>query len=364
MRTEDFDYGLPPERIAQRPPARRADARLLAADLATGAVEHGSVGDLVRHLAPGDLLVVNDTRVRPARVWARRPSGGRVELLMLGPAGEDARVWRAMVNPARKLKPGDELVLEDGLVQLSALERPDGPDGAPGPEWLLRWGDEDGAPGPEELLERLGRMPLPPYVERARGGDDPDEELDRERYQTVYARETGAVAAPTAGLHLTEALLGELAERGVELARVTLHVGIGTFRPVSVERAEEHRMHEERFEVSREAADAVAAARARGGRVVAVGTTSVRALEASADGAGGVRPGSGETRLFLLPGAPFRVVDALMTNFHMPRSTLLMLVCAFAGRERTLALYREALEQGYRFLSYGDAMLLTGRARD
>lgn len=354
MRTADFDYELPPERIAQEPVSPRDAARLLVHRLGADETRHLRVRDLAELLAPGDLLVLNDTRVLAARLFVQRPSGARVELLFLEPVGE-AGAWRAMARPARKLRAGEELRLEDGTLVLRAVRRLVDEGGRPGPEWIV-------APLPggceiPELLERAGRVPLPPYIHRA-DDLDPRDELDRERYQTVYAREPGAVAAPTAGLHLTEELLARLAERGVERATVTLHVGPGTFRPVETEHMEEHRMHAERFHLPEETCAAVARCRARGGRVVCVGTTTVRVLESRASEDGALAPGSGSTDLFLLPGHRFRCVDALLTNFHLPRSTLLALVCAFGGTERVLALYREAVERGYRFYSYGDAMLL------
>ncbi|HVS19649.1 MAG TPA: tRNA preQ1(34) S-adenosylmethionine ribosyltransferase-isomerase QueA, partial [Planctomycetota bacterium] len=310
-----------------------------------------SARELAEVLEPGDLLGVNDTRVRSARLLGRRASGGAVELLLL--EREPGGRWRSLVKPAGRLGPGERLELEGGALAARLVERARGADGALAPEWWLTLeGDGD----PEALIERHGRMPLPPYILRARG-ETPDEPGDRDAYQTVFARAPGAVAAPTAGLHFTPELLAALAARGVERAHVTLHVGLGTFQPVAVEDTDAHRMHSERYELSEATARAVEAARARGGRVVAVGTTSVRVLESCADDEGRLRPGSGDTALFLVPGARFRVVDALLTNFHLPRSTLLMLVSAFAGRERVLRLYAEAIERGYRFYSYGDAQL-------
>ncbi len=356
MKLSDFDYELPPERIAQRPAGKRDAARLLVHDVAADATEHRTFADLPLLLRAGDLLVLNDTRVLPARLYGRRASGGAVEFLFLEPVAPGATAWTAMVNPARKLKPGEVVTLEGGALEARLLERP-------GDEWHveLRAPDDPDA-NVVALLERHGRMPLPPYIERgdrARRLDPPAEDtLDRERYQTVYAARAGAVAAPTAGLHFTRELLAELEDRGVHRATVTLHVGAGTFLPVAAENVEDHEMHAERFTLPAETVEAVRAARAAGGRVVAVGTTSVRVLE---HGGGELVPGTGETRLFLRPGSPFRVVDAMLTNFHLPRSTLLMLVSAFAGRERVLRLYREAIERGYRFYSYGDAMLLSGR---
>ncbi len=360
MRTSDFDYGLPPELIAQEPLEPRDAARLLVHRIGDGGHEHRRVHELPELLAPGDLLVVNDARVLAARLFARRPSGGRVELLFVEPLGpgERGERWLALVRPAKKPVPGEALEVEGAPERLIAIRRVPGPGGEPGPEWELELAN-GGQGALLALLERAGRMPLPPYIERATEGD-PRAAADRERYQTVFAARPGAVAAPTAGLHFTPELLARLAARGVERATITLHVGPGTFRPVESERVEDHPMHAERYEIPQATVAAVEAARARGGRVVAVGTTAVRTLEASCDDAGRLRAGAGRTDLFLVPGARFRVVDALLTNFHLPRSTLLMLVSAFAGRERILALYAEAIAERYRFFSYGDAMLLLG----
>jgi len=358
VKLSDFDYELPPERIAQAPAAVRDEARLLVHERAAARTQHRRVRELGELLRAGDLLVLNDTRVLRARLFARRASGGRVELLLVEPSGVPGAVrgegeWRALVHPARRLRADEGLALEGGPERVRLLAREHAPDGTPAMEWRVRLEDAAGnVLDAQEVMARAGHVPLPPYVTR------PDAETDVERYQTVYARVPGAVAAPTAGLHFTPALLADLAARGIERASVTLHVGPGTFQPVKSANVAEHVMHAERFELPPETAAAVRATRARGGRVVAVGTTVVRVLESSAEPGGEVRPGRGETRLFLVPGAEFRVTDALLTNFHLPRSTLLMLVCAFAGRERVLALYQEALAQGYRFYSYGDAMLL------
>ncbi len=350
MRVDDFRYELPPGAIAQEPAEPRDSARMLVHEVAGARTRHRRIADLVDELAPEDLLVVNDTRVRPARLFGRRSSGGRVELLLIAPAPGGA--WRAMVRPARKLRVGEEFEVDGGWTA-RALEREG--DGA---FWSIELRDPSDPSGSvPELLERAGRMPLPPYITREPEGD-PRDGMDRERYQTVYARESGAVAAPTAGLHFTPELLDELRGRGVRRAEVTLHVGLGTFLPVTAERLEDHRMHAETYTVPESTAQAVAACRRAGGRVIAVGTTSVRALESCAQVGGELVAGSGDTRLFLKPGDRFRVVDGLLTNFHLPCSTLLMLVSAFAGRERTLSLYLEALELGYRFYSYGDAMML------
>jgi S-adenosylmethionine:tRNA ribosyltransferase-isomerase len=336
MLTRDFDYDLPLDRIAQRP-APRGESRLLVVD-AAGAERHRRVRDLPSLLRAGDLMVVNDTRVIPARLYARRPEGGRVELLLVEKTGEQE--WEALVKPGRKARTGTRLELDGGpSIEILGEREEDG-------RRRLRFS----APV-EPHLDRLGHVPLPPYIKR------PDEAADRERYQTVYARNPGAVAAPTAGLHLTDEILDAVRARGARVAAVTLHVGIGTFKPVTAELVHEHRMERERYEVPAETAAALAATRAAGGRVVAVGTTVVRTLEGAAAAHGGtVAPGAGATDLFITPGFRFQVIDALLTNFHLPRSTLLMLVSAFAGRERTLAAYAEAVAAGYRFYSYGDAM--------
>jgi S-adenosylmethionine:tRNA ribosyltransferase-isomerase len=357
VRLEDFDYELPPGLIAQRPAEPRDAARLFVHARASGRSEHVRVSDLPRFLGAGDLLVVNDTRVLPCRLFGRRASGGRVELLFVEPAGRPDRAWWALANPARRLKPGEVLGLEGGPLRARMLERPLREDGSPADEWLVALEDPD-APedGVTELLERHGRVPLPPYIERAAEGAPPDES-DRARYQTVYARVPGAVAAPTAGLHFTPELLDALAARGVARAAVTLHVGLGTFQPVKPEHLLEGRLHAERFVLPAATVAAVAATRRAERRIVAVGTTSARVLESAAHHRP-LAPCAGTTDLFLKPGATFEVVDALLTNFHLPRSSLFMLVCAFLGTERARALYAEAIAERYRFYSYGDAMLL------
>ena len=362
MKLSDFDYELPPERIAQRPAEPRDAARLLVHDVPRDATSHAIVRELPRFLEPGDLLVVNDTRVRPARLFGRRGSGGAVELLVLG-RGKEPGTWRAMVRPAKRLREGELLELEAGALRGRALRREPDEQGELGAEWLFEIADvQDPDRAVEDCLERFGRMPLPPYIERSRDPASPREE-DTASYQTIFARVAGAVAAPTAGLHFTEVLLADLERRGIEFARITLHVGAGTFQPVATEAIVDHRMHAEELRVDAAAAGAIERARARGGRVVAVGTTSARAIESACDATGVVRPFAGSTRLFVVPGYRLRAVDALLTNFHLPRSTLLMLVSAFAGRERILALYAEAIAHGYRFYSYGDAMLLLGERR-
>ncbi len=343
LNISDFDYFLPPELIAQKPLPERDASRLLVLDRASGAVQHRVFRDLPDLLNPGDLVVVNRSRVIPARLLGHRSKGGEAEILLVRDRGEGR--WEAMVRPGRHLRPGQRVTIDDDLsvvIESEAL----GEDGRRQVRLLSQRRDIAGA------LERCGHVPLPPYVRR------PDRPEDRERYQTVYAREPGSIAAPTAGLHFTPSILERLRGRGVATAEVVLHVGPGTFRPVTAPRVEDLRVPPEPYVLPPETAQAVAQARARGGRVVAVGTTSVRTLEASAAGGGGAAAGTGEIALVIVPGFRFEVVDALVTNFHLPRSSLLLLVSAFAGRERVLAAYAEAVRTGYRFYSYGDAMLI------
>lgn len=340
MNTSDFYYELPQELIAQTPPADRAASRLLLYDRSTRSITDGVFSDVASHLHPGDVLVRNTTRVIPARlIGVREDTGGHMEFLLLRRAEGDR--WECLAKPARRARPGQEYRVGDGL-RVRVL----GDTGAEGGKLVeLLY---DGIL--EEVLDRVGQTPLPPYItERL---EDP------ERYQTVYARERGSAAAPTAGLHFTQALLDRLRAQGVRIVDVLLHVGLGTFRPVSAERVEDHHMHAEYCEVTAEAARAINEARAAGGRVVAVGTTSVRTLESAATPDGLVQPFAGQTSIFITPGYAFRAVDALITNFHLPESTLLMLVSAFAGREEMLRVYRHAVQQRYRFFSFGDAMLI------
>jgi len=338
MKRTDFYYHLPEELIAQQPLAQRSASRLLCMERSSGRLSDSRFSDLPDLLNPGDLLVFNNTEVIPARLYARKATGGRVEILVERLL--NARECLAQVRASKSPKAGGTLILEDGR-ELLVLERQDG-------FFHLR----SAAADLMQLLKNLGHMPLPPYITRE------DTDADRRRYQTVYAEKPGAVAAPTAGLHFDEELLERLNYKGIESTAVTLHVGAGTFQPVRVEDIEDHKMHAEWLEVSRAACDAVAAARARGGRVVAVGTTAVRSLETAAQD-GVLQPWSGDSRIFIYPPYRFRVVDAMITNFHLPESTLLMLVSAFAGHENTLAAYRHAVAQRYRFFSYGDATLLT-----
>jgi S-adenosylmethionine:tRNA ribosyltransferase-isomerase len=353
MKASEFDYELPASAIAQSPVEPRDAARLMVHHRAADATEHRIVRDLPAILASGDLLVVNDTRVRPARLYGRRASGGQIELLLLA---RERDLWRAMVRPAKKLEPGAVFELEEGAVTARAVSRVVDEEGDVGAEWLLELAPHARFASLDEALEAAGRMPLPPYIRRARE-NDPCATDDRRRYQTVFARESGAVAAPTAGLHFTPELLSALEHAGVHVASVTLHVGVGTFQPLQTDDLDAHRMHAEDFVLPQATVAAIEAARARGRRVIAIGTTSARVLESCADEAGRLSAGAGSTRLFIRPGRPFRVIDGLLTNFHLPRSTLLVLVSALAGRERVLRLYAEALERGYRFYSYGDAQL-------
>lgn len=362
MKLSDFDYELPPDRIAQTPPERRDQSRMLVYERSADAVHHARIADLPEWLREDDLLVVNDTRVLPARLHARRETGARVEFLLLERLPVPTWCWSALVHPARKLREGERVWIEESEFSVRMGVRPRDAAGRVLRSWPIEFLGPDGRPieregDGEALLEAHGQMPLPPYIERTSEMAESVGAMDRERYQTVFARVPGAVAAPTAGLHLTEALLEELEGRGVRRAAVTLHVGAGTFQPVREDDVREHRMHSEVYELSAATADALAACRTAGGRVVAVGTTSARVLETCArDGAPAAA--SGRTSIFILPGHEFRCVDVLLTNFHLPRSTLLMMISALVGRERTLELYREAVERGYRFYSYGDAMLI------
>ena len=341
MNVSDFHFDLPDELIARYPLKQRSASRLLSLDGLSGKTEHRQFTDLPNLLQPGDLLVFNNTRVIPARLFGQKETGGRVEVLVERLLAE--RDFLAHAKASKALKEGQKVILEDGST-LTMVGREDA---------LFRF-VYDGAGVLLDVLERIGHMPLPPYMERE------DDLSDRERYQTVYAREAGAVAAPTAGLHFDDALLEALKAKGVEFAYVTLHVGAGTFQPVRVDKLEDHVMHSEVAHVPQETVDAVHQARARGGRVVAVGTTSVRSLE-SASRAGRLHTFRGETDIFIYPGYRFQTVDAMITNFHLPESTLIMLVSAFAGYTNIMSAYRDAVEQRYRFFSYGDAMFLAAQ---
>jgi S-adenosylmethionine:tRNA ribosyltransferase-isomerase len=354
MLVRDFDFDLPADLIAQEPAADRGLARLMVLPRVNGAIVHGEVAGLPGFLRAGDLLVVNDTRVFPARLLGRRvPSGGAVECLLIAridadetPGGSGER-WEALMHPGQKLKPRAGVVFDGpATIHGEVLERR-----FFGRRAIRLWTDDGSSV--QDAVDRIGHVPLPPYIRRD------DRPSDRERYQTVFARTRGSIAAPTAGLHFSPPLLTALRTRGVEIAEITLHVGYGTFQPVRVEQVEDHRIEPERYEISEPAALAVNQALDEGRRVIAVGTTTTRTLEAVArEHAGRVVPGAGTTGLFIFPGFDFRVIAGLLTNFHLPQSSLLMLVAAFAGRERVLAAYRDAVRSRYRFYSYGDAMLM------
>lgn len=350
MFASDFDFDLPDELIAQEA-APRGQSRLLVLDRATGALHDSGVGRLPLFLRPGDLLVVNNTRVFAARLLGHRvPSGGAVECLLLKKVAKDvsgAETWEALMHPGQKLKAGAAVRFENAgsAIDGEVLDR----------HFFGRRTIRLAAPpgiSLDTLIDEIGHIPLPPYIRR------PDTLADRERYQTVFAAQRGSVAAPTAGLHFTSGILEQLSSRGVERVEITLHVGYGTFKPLRTENVEEHVVDPEHYEIGEAAADAIGRARREGRRIIAVGTTTTRALEDAARQDGGVHPGAGEATTFIYPGFEFRVISGLLTNFHLPKSSLLMLVAAFAGRERVLAAYRHAVEQRYRFYSYGDAMLI------
>jgi len=346
MKRSEFSYHLPSELIAQYPLPERSASRLLCLEGDSGEVAHRYFTDMLRLLQPEDLLVFNDTRVIPARLWGQKQTGGKLEILVERLTGSHTAL--AHIRASRSPRAGSWILLSPR-------------EGAPPSHYRLQVTGRDGAlyslttrdgPALADILNEIGHMPLPPYIER------PDERADHERYQTVFATREGAVAAPTAGLHFSEALLARIDEMGVRRATVTLHVGAGTFQPVRVDDIEEHPMHAEFIEVDQAACDAVAATRSRGGRVIAVGTTAVRSLESASRG-GSLQPFTGDTDIFIYPGYKFHVVDAMVTNFHLPESTLLMLVSAFAGKGHIMSAYQQAIEQKYRFFSYGDAMFIT-----
>ena len=341
MKKSDFYYDLPEELIAQTPLLQRDHSRLMTLDRKTGKVSHEHFYNLVDHLVPGDCLVINDTRVLPARLYGQKTGGGSaaVEVLLLDNVGGD--LWDCIVYPGRRLKEGATISFGDG--QLTAVVEGVKPDG----NRLIRFSYEGIF---LEHLERLGTMPLPPYIK--------EKLQDQERYQTVYSRENGSAAAPTAGLHFTPELLEKIRKKGVDIVRITLHVGLGTFRPVKEEEITDHVMHSERYCVTEDAARRINATRARGGRVICVGTTSCRTLETVTDEQHVTHPGSGSTSIFIYPGYRFKGVDAIITNFHLPESTLIMLVSAFSTREIVLAAYEDAVRERYRFFSFGDAMFL------
>jgi S-adenosylmethionine:tRNA ribosyltransferase-isomerase len=354
LNVSEFDFDLPADLIAQEPPAERGTSRLLALDRSSGRISHHQFSDLPSLLDAGDVIVVNDTRVFPARLIGKRlPGGGAAECFLVRPVEavpheDGAETWAALVHPGQRLRDGSRMVFESGDRRLHAAVT-----GMHfhGRRTVRLWTDDKTAV--RDAVDALGHVPLPPYIKRD------DVAADRERYQTVYARERGSIAAPTAGLHFTPALFDALAAKGVTKLPVTLHVGYGTFQPIRVDRVEDHEMEPERYEVSVETAAALSKARREGRRIIAVGTTSTRTLESLSIGStGGVPPGTGETGLFIHPGHQFRMASGMVTNFHLPRSSLLMLVSAFGGREAVLAAYREAVAKGYRFYSYGDAMVV------
>lgn len=342
MRFSDFDYFLPPELVAQTPAARRDASRLMILDRVEASISETVFSGIAGLFRPGDLLVLNDTRVIPARLLGKKESGGRIEVFLVRRVAGPDETWICLLKSSKKPRPGTVISLPGGMEAV-VLDRRDEE------TWLLAFSPAQGFDG---WLEEHGNMPLPPYVRRNAGSED------RSRYQTVFARVSGAVAAPTAGLHFTDELLGELGSLGVAMATLTLHVGLGTFLPVRVDDVLEHRMHREFFSIPGETAAAVAERKKGKGRVIALGTTTTRALEQAAAPDGTVRPGEGEADIFIRPGYRFKVVDALITNFHLPCSTLLLLVSAFAGRDFLFRAYGEAVKRGFRFYSYGDAMFI------
>lgn len=340
MKVEDFDFNLPEELIAQTPLKERAESRLMVLDKKDGAITHASFKDITRYLKPGDLLVLNDTKVLPARLHGvKEETGANIEVLLL--KQEETDVWETLVKPAKRIKEGSIISFGDGkLKAVCTGEKEQG-------GRMLRFQYEGIF---YEVLEELGEMPLPPYIK---------EQLEeKDRYQTVYAKERGSAAAPTAGLHFTDALLSELKERGIRIEFITLHVGLGTFRPVSVDSIEDHDMHAEFYTISKQTEEAIQETKQQGGRVIAVGTTSVRTLETAARDHGTVKESSGWTDIFIYPGFQFGAIDGMITNFHLPKSTLIMLISALAGQKQVLAAYEEAVKEQYRFFSFGDAMLI------
>ena len=342
MLVKDFDYHLPGELIARYPAPERDASRMMLLDRRTGAIADRLFKNIIDYLEPGDLLVLNDTRVIPARLSGHKATGGKVEIFLVRREESEAERWSCLMRSSKGIRQGHAITLASGMVARVCWR-------IDSETWLVEF---EGVEPFDVWLEREGQMPLPPYLQRESDGQD------RFRYQTVFARATGAIAAPTAGLHFTCSLLEKLAEKGIATTYLTLHTGLGTFKPVRVERVEDHRIHTERYRVSVETAEAIRFTKERGGRVVAVGTTTARTLEYAADGEGRVRPGIGEADIFIFPGYSFRLVDALVTNFHLPESTLIMLVSAFAGKEFVFRAYSEAVERCYRFYSYGDAMLI------
>ncbi|MBI4005615.1 MAG: tRNA preQ1(34) S-adenosylmethionine ribosyltransferase-isomerase QueA [Gammaproteobacteria bacterium] len=341
MLRTDFTYELPEDLIAQFPSAERGDSRLLCLNGKDGALNDRKFSELTMLLRPNDLLVFNDTRVIPARLFGHKETGGRIEIMIERMLGDQQIL--AQVRASKPPRPGSYIILERGIKLELIARRED--------MFVLGF---EGGQKTMEILNDIGHMPIPPYIQRA------DERIDKERYQTIYAQKTGAVAAPTAGLHFTEEILKQFTDRKIDTVYVTLHIGAGTFQPVRTDNIEDHRMHSEYLEVSAEACEKVNATKKQGGRIIAVGTTSVRCLEMAAN-SGSLNPYKGETDIFIYPGFKFQIVDFLITNFHLPESTLLMLVCAFAGREHVLSAYQHAIARKYRFYSYGDAMFITKR---
>lgn len=340
MKRQDFYFDLPEELIAQDPLEDRSSSRLLVLDKKTGATSHHIFREIKDYLKPGDCLVINDTKVIPARlIGEKEGTGGKVEVLLLKRKGND--VWETLVKPGKKMKPGARVSFGDGLLKGEVLEVVE--EG----NRLIHFEYEGIF---EEILDQLGQMPLPPYITHTL--------KDKNRYQTVYAKYEGSAAAPTAGLHFTEELFQKLEEKGVLVANVTLHVGLGTFRPVKVDDVSKHHMHTEFYQVTKEEADRINKAKQAGGRIVCVGTTSCRTIESAADENGVLKPGQGDTDIFIYPGYSFKMMDVLITNFHLPESTLLMLVSALAGKEQVMRVYEEAVRERYRFFSFGDAMII------
>lgn len=340
MTTKDFYYDLPPELIAQTPIVDRASSKLLCLDKNSGEILHERFYNIIDHLLPGDCLVMNNTRVIPARLYGSKVgTGGKIEFLLLKRV--EGNKWEVILKPGKKAKPGATFEFGNGILKAKIIEVIEDGNRIVEFEYDGIW---------EEILDKLGEMPLPPYIR---------EKLDdKERYQTVYSKVEGSAAAPTAGLHFTPDLLKKIEEKGVDIAYVTLHVGLGTFRPVSVDNVEDHIMHSEFYQISEETADKINKAKQNGGRIIAVGTTSVRTLETVADKSGYIHSSSGDTNIFIYPGYNFKIVDALITNFHLPESTLLMLISAFAGKEKVFNAYETAIKEKYRFFSFGDAMLI------
>ncbi len=342
MKTQEFDYFLPEELIAQTPIPDRDKSRLLVVDRKQDSLSHRSFADILSYVEPGDVLVVNNTRVIPARLFGRRKSGGKVEILLLNPVGTD--LWECLVKPGNKARPGEQIFVgESGDPEITGTVQERTSFGGRLVKFSYKgnWND---------VLDRVGNVPLPPYIKAPL--------KDPERYQTVYARIPGSAAAPTAGLHFTTELMNTISAKGVVVVPVTLNVGLGTFRPVTEETVEQHQMHREYFEISEDTASVVNQAKTSGHRVFAIGTTAVRALESSCEKGGLIKPYKGDTDIFIYPGYRFKVVDCLITNFHLPKSTLLMLVSAFAGKDLISEAYREAIRERYRFFSFGDAMLI------